>query len=168
MIDRDLAQLLSDIAGADLQRAIAAARELASRREASAVPHMLRILQDTDNASVRDALALALSDLKEPAAFDAIVALVKSDRTMGHRGTLLYALGAYDCAPILPLLVSLVIEGNYEVSRQALALIEGIDTEVDDRTWQTYVERLQTALEVATEDRRPLLERLKEMFAHDG
>jgi hypothetical protein len=67
----------------------------------------------------------------------------------------------------LSLLVDLVIDGNYEVSRQALALVGEIETQLDERTWQTCLNRLRAALEVATEERRPLLEELKLLFDQD-
>ena len=44
-------------------------------------------------------------------------------------------MGAYDCAPVLPLLITSVVDGTFEESRQALALIEGIETELSAQTW---------------------------------
>lgn len=158
------AELLELLASADSREIIGAAQELASRREGTAASRLLEVLRASGDASVRNAVALALSDLKEPRAFEAIVDLVKDERTLNNRGTLLYALGAYDCSPILPLLVEFVIEGNFEVSRQALALISGIETEVDERTWNYCTERLQAALAVASQERRPLLTELLSLF----
>src|SRR5262245_21416632 len=158
-------ELLDDITSGDSRRIINAAREFASREDASAIAHMLEVLRTTNDATVRDAVALALSDLKDPTAFDVLVDLLRSERTKTNRGTLLYALGAYDCSPILPLLVELVIDGNYEVSRQALALISGIETELDEHTWQVCLERLRAARDVAEDERKPLLEELISSFA---
>ncbi len=160
-------QLIDHIKSGDPQRIIEAARECASRQEASAGPYLLEILQVTRDAAVRNAAALALSDLKNPSAFTLLVDLLKSDHTRGSQGTLLYALGAYDCSPVLPLLVDLVIDGNFEVSRQTFSLISGIETELDDRVWKSCRERLRSAVIVATEDRRPILEELLKLFEQD-
>jgi HEAT repeat protein len=160
-------QLIDHIKSGDPQRIVEAARECASRHEASATPYLLETLQGTHDAAVRNAVALALSDLKSPSAFSVLVDLLRSDRTRGSQGTLLYALGAYDCSSILPLLVDLVIEGNFEVSRQAFSLISGIETELDERAWKSCSERLRSALKVATEERRLLLEELVSLFEED-
>ena len=157
-------QLIDHIKSGDPQRVIDAARECASRQEASVAPYLLEILKVSRDAAVRNAVALALSDLKNSSTFGVLVDLLKSDHTRGSQGTLLYALGAYDCSPILPLLVDLVIDGNFEVSRQAFSLISGIETELDDRVWQSCSERLRSAIEVATEDRRPILDELLKLF----
>jgi len=160
-------QLIDHIKSGEPQRIIDAARECASRQEESAAPYLLEVLQLTGDAAARNAAALALSDLKDLSAFSVLVDLLKGDRARGSQGTLLYALGAYDCSPILPLLVDLVIDGNFEVSRQACSLISGIETELDDRAWKNCRERLRTAILVATEDRRPVLEELLKLFEQD-
>ncbi len=160
-------QLIDHIKSDDSHRIIEAVRECASRQEEVAAPYLLNILQVTQDAAVRNAAALALSDLKNPAAFGILVELLKSDHARESQGTLLYALDTYDCSPILPLLVNLVIDGNFEVSRQAFSLISGIETELDDRVWQSCRERLQSAIVVTTEDQRPVLEELLKLFEQD-
>ncbi|MBK7536567.1 MAG: hypothetical protein IPI49_14585 [Myxococcales bacterium] len=80
------------------------------------------------------------------------------------RGSLLYALGAYDCSSILPLLIDLVIDGSFEVSRQAHALVSSIETEVDEQTWNACAARLRTALQQVVPDRQPLVAELLTLF----
>ena len=161
-------ELLDRIQSGDSQKIIEAAREISSRQEGSAGPYLLDVLRMTNDAAVRNAVALALSDLKDASAFDVLVDLVKSERTHSNRGTLLYALGAYDCSSLLPLLLDLVIDGNFEVSRQAFSLISGIEIQLDESTWQDYLKRLRSAVLVSTEERRPLLEELMSRFDQNG
>jgi hypothetical protein len=161
------AELLKLIGSANPRKIISAAQELASRQERNGAPRLLEILRSSSDAAVRNAVALALSDLKDPRAFNVIVDLLKDDRTLGNRGTLLYALGAYDCSPVLPLLVEFVIEGNFEVSRQALALISGIETEVDERTWNSCTDRIRAALPLASQERRPLITEILSLFTQE-
>jgi HEAT repeat protein len=156
--------LIDHLNSSDSKRIIEAAHEVATRKAMTAVPQMLELLKKTNDGAVRNALALALSDLKDPSVFDVIVKLLNRKRTRGNRGTLLYALGEYDCTTILPLLVNIVIDGNFEESRQALSLITGIETELDDRTWDRCIKRLRSAIAVTTEERRPLLNELISMF----
>jgi hypothetical protein len=159
-----VAELLNQLGSPDPQKVVDATQELAFRHEQTAASPLLEILRSTSDATVRNTAALALSDLQDPRVFNVLVDLLKDDRTRGNRGTLLYALGAYDCSPVLPLLVEFVIEGNFEVSRQALSLISGIETEVDERTWNASTERLRTALESASQERYPLLLELLSLF----
>lgn len=158
------AELLQALDSSDADVVADAARRLALGHEVSAAARLLELLRSTDNPVIRNAVALALSDLKEPQAFQRLVDLLRDERTEKSRGTLLYALGAYDCASILPLLIDSVVDGNFEVSRQALSLIQGIETELDDRQWSACKVRLQAALASASADRRPLIDELLALF----
>lgn len=157
-------ELLQQLDSSDVDVVASAARELASHNEASATRQLLELLRTTDNPLIRNAAALALSDMKEPQAFNVLVDLLRDERTRQNRGTLLYALGAYDCSSLLPLLVDLVIEGNFEVSRQALSLIQGIETELDEQEWNACTKRLREALASASSERPPLIAELLALF----
>jgi hypothetical protein len=161
-------ELLEQIKWGDSQNIIRAVDELALRQETSAAPQLLEILQTTDDTAIRNACALALSDLEDPSLFDVIVDLLKSKRTCGNQGTLLYAIGTYDCSSILPLLVDFVIDGNFETSRQSLSLISGIDTEVDERIFNACVNKLRSSLLLASQERRPLLVELLSIFEQES
>lgn len=161
------AELLQALDSSDAEVVAGAARRLALSQEESAAPRLLELLRTADSPLIRNAAALALSDLKEPKAFAVLVELLRDERTRKSRGTLLYALGAYDCSSILPLLVDLVIGGNFEVSRQAWELIQGIETGLDDKEWTACTVRLRAALASASADRRPLIGELLALF-EDG
>lgn len=149
------------------EEAIASAKKIAQIGHHAATPKLLELLRVTPNGDLRNALALALSDLGEPRAFAEIVALLRQDRTLGNRGTLLYALRPFDCSSIVSLLVDMVIEGNYEVAREAMTLLSSVDTDMGDDEWQGYVDRLRVALASPTEERKPLLLDLLEMLGAD-
>ena len=101
------------------------------------------MLATTGHPRLRNAAALALSDLEAPEAFDVIAGLLRQEHTRGLRGTLLYALRPYDCTPILPLLVDIVVDDTYESAREAAALIDGTGVALDDRS----AERLRCAFD---------------------
>lgn len=155
-----LSQLQSDLP----QQVIDAATQLANSGEDGSIQAIVDALLTTNDPATRNALAMIISDQTYPAGFEALTTLLKDDRTRAHRGTLLYALGAYDCSSILALLVDFVIDGSFEASRQAHTLISNIETEVDDQTWSACSARLRSALPTAAPDRQPVIAELLELF----
>jgi HEAT repeat protein len=163
-IDPSTEDLLRALEGNDAEAAIAAAGALAGRDGDEVASRLLAVLRATDDGGVRNAVALALGDRGDPRALPAIVELVQDPRTEGNRGTLLHALRGLDCAPIFPLLLDLVLEGSFEVSREALTLLSRVDADFDEEVADGYVEKLKQALAGASEERRPLIEELLSMF----
>jgi hypothetical protein len=163
-IEPSTGDLLQALQGDDADAAIAAAGALADRGGDDVADQLLAVLRATNDGGVRNAVALALGDRGEPRAFEAIVRLVQDPRTEGNRGTLLHALRGFDCAPILPLLIDLVIEGSFEVSREALDLLSDVNADFDEETGSRYVEKLEQALASASVERRPVIEELLSMF----
>lgn len=90
-------------------------------REAAA---KLQRLQSTDDHAERNALAVELSDARDPRLFDLLVALIKKPELENNRGTLLYCLEKYDCKPITGLLLQLSKTGNFEVRTEADIILD--------------------------------------------
>jgi hypothetical protein len=124
----------------------------------------LDVVRTTDDGELRDRTAVALSDQRVPELFDVIVDLLSDERTLGHRSTLLYALAPYDCAPILPLLIDLAIDGTFEERAHATELIDGVQTQLDLATWRRCATRLEAAVAAAGPDDRPALKDLLALF----
>lgn len=161
------ATLIDRLADADPDIVWETINELGQRNAVESAPRLLEVLRTTENAPVRNAAALALSDMRIPEAFDAITELLSDPRTRRSRGTLLYALDPYDNAQNLELLVDLAITGNWEVSRSAYGLITGINTDIGDDLWDRLRSRLEAAADTADDEQRaevitPLLELFKE------
>ncbi|MBK8656495.1 MAG: HEAT repeat domain-containing protein [Haliscomenobacter sp.] len=148
----------------DPEKVIAAAEELRIRKSDSGIELLLSLLKITDNNNVRNAVALTLADLKEERAFQILHQLLLNDSTAKSRGTLLYAISVFDCTSIFPLLIDFVIEGNFEVSRQAFSILEQMELEIDEKTFHEYSEKLQKAIENASQDRLSLLLELQSFF----
>jgi HEAT repeat protein len=167
MVERDApsnAALIDRLADADGEAVRETIDELGRRNAVEAAPRLLEVLRTTEDTPVRNAAALALSDMGIPEAFDAITELLSDPRTERSRGTLLYALDPYDNGPNLELLVHLAITGNWEVSRSAYGLITGIATDIGEDLWRRLRARLESAAETAGDERRtevilPLLDR---------
>jgi HEAT repeat protein len=125
---------------------------------------LLHILRTTDDGSARNQAAIALSDRRIPELFDEVVLLLSDERTRHRRGTLLYVLAAYDCSSILPLLIEIVIDGDFEERSHAIELIDGIATTLDLETWRRCATRLESAVAVAGPEARPGLQELLALF----
>ena len=103
------ADLQNQLRSSDPRQILDAATQLAIRGEPPGLQAVMDVLLTTNDPVVRNGLAMIVSDQKHPAGFDALVKLLRDERTRAHRGSLLYALGAYDCSPILPMLIDFVI-----------------------------------------------------------
>lgn len=78
-------------------------------------------------ASIRDQAALALMELGNDAAVAPLISAITRPENVNHRGTLVYALGAFDCRDHVETLVDLALTGNFEVSTGAFLIIEEIE-----------------------------------------
>jgi HEAT repeat protein len=83
----------------------------------------MQILEQTNSSRVRNAAALALADLRDGSAKDALINLLTRPDTKGSRGTLLYALEQLGADVPLPVLADIIADDSYEAREEALALI---------------------------------------------
>ena len=78
------------------------------------IDFFIGILLAADDFSVRNQLALKISDTGNPKLIEPLVSLIKDPKTFNHRGSLISALEQYDYLPYMDLLVSIINE-NFEV-----------------------------------------------------
>lgn len=89
----------------------------------SDVQSLITDLVSTDPA-VRNRAALQLMDIGDPRAVEPLLQAIARPENVNHRGTLVFALGAFDGEPFLETLVDLALTGNFEVSTDAFSAIE--------------------------------------------
>lgn len=91
------------------------------------------LIQDLESpsSSVRDKAAIDLMDIGSEGAVGPLLQAISKPENRNHRGTLVYALGAFNCEPFLEILVDLVLTGNFEVSTGAFGIIEESATSAD-------------------------------------
>lgn len=147
----DLDLLKEKIENNDIEEAEKMIEEIGRRKFVQAVPILISYLKSTDNHGLRNKMAVALSDIGSPEAVDPLITVLKEPRIIGNRGTLLYALEQFDCSDQLELLVDFLIEGNFEVSRQALIIIDLITRDIDKNVIQKCITKIEKEIETHEE-----------------
>jgi len=84
---------------------------------------LLALLAGGANPIVWNSAAIGLRDLGDARAVPALLSKLAARTTEGARGTLIYALQAFDCAPFVETLLDRAITRNYEVTREAASAI---------------------------------------------
>jgi HEAT repeat protein len=74
--------------------------------------------------AVRNRAALQLMDIGDANAVEPLIRAILKPENVNHRGTLVFALGAFDCGPWLETLVDLALTGNFEVCVGACGIVE--------------------------------------------
>lgn len=126
----------------------------------------LELLENTADPVERNALALRCAEARLAGADKVLARLIQRPDLVDARGTLVHALGYFDCTPYIALLVDLVITGSFEVAHEALEALETLEeVEGDDVDYVSgRVDQLRAA--GGPEDwREPLVEDLLDMFA---
>lgn len=102
----------------------------------AATDELLALLESVQNGGVRNSIAIALSDWQEERAVPILLDLLRSNSTLNNRGTLIYALQAYDCLPFLSQITRQVCEGNFEVKENAIQIF----IDLPDRIAQNVID----------------------------
>lgn len=138
--------------------------ERLSSFNAAEIDFWVRTLLEVKTNVARNRLALKLSDISDSKGlYSALTQLLQDAKTVGARGTLLYALRNFDCTTIFPLLIDFVISGGWEVAHEAHSIISAI--EINGGAAIEYA-KIIDALESADclDWRRRLLKDLKQDF----
>lgn len=106
--------------------------KISRSKDIQAIPLLIEYLQRTENPLLRNSIALTLSDIGNEEVVQPLIDVINDPKTLGYRGTLLYALEPFDCSAHLETLIYHLINGNFEVQAQAYQLIESIKGEISD------------------------------------
>ncbi|WP_102275557.1 HEAT repeat domain-containing protein [Cytobacillus massiliigabonensis] len=119
-----LEELEIKIKNNNIEDAIDLIEEIGNNKNIEAVRPLIHHLLTTDNKNLRNAIAIALSDIGNSEAIEPLIYMLKSPNTVGSKGTLLYALENFNCGPFAELIVDLLFDDSFEVSRQSFLLLE--------------------------------------------
>ena len=80
-------------------------------------------LESTDS-SVRDKAAISLMDIGDERAVTPLIKAIQKPENSNHRGTLVYALSAFNCLNHINTLVDLILTANFEVATGSYQILE--------------------------------------------
>jgi len=140
-------QLDTLIQNNQIEKALHLIEEIRDKNEADAMKYLLEQLIYTDNHIVRNKIAIVLSDMGCQEAVEPIISLLRDPKTMGNRGTLLYALEPLNYTEHFDLLFEMLLNGNYEVSRQSFILLERAKDSISQNLKQESKLKLSKAIE---------------------
>jgi hypothetical protein len=109
----------------DLVEAVKMIEEVGEKRDNEFTAILIKHLGSTDSPILRNAIAIALADIRNQEAILPLINVLKDPKTEGSRGTLLYALESFDIAPHVVTITDL-LDDNFEVSRHSFQLISGV------------------------------------------
>lgn len=142
-----VSELEEKIKNNNIEEALEIIKEIVFRKDVELVPILINYLVNTDSNILRNAIAIALSDIGSNEAIKPIISMLSHPKTIGARGTLLYALEAFDCSAHSELITNLLLEDNFEVSRQALILLESNVDNIPIEVKQKCIEKIQDKIE---------------------
>jgi HEAT repeat protein len=146
--------LIAIVASEDGKRSSDAAFALARAECIEAVPVLRRVLSSTDDSRIRNACAIALSDLRDEGCVELIARLLRDPRTAGHRGSLVYALENFDSRPLFSLLVEIAAMDGFEARHEAFGLLCAIEGDIDPAVLGDAKIVARDALKQAPDERR--------------
>ncbi|MBE4906958.1 HEAT repeat domain-containing protein [Bacillus luteolus] len=113
-----------------------------------ALPLLIKYLKCTENHRIRNAIAIALSDIGDEAAVKPLIEMINDPKTIGYRGSLLFALKPFDCSEYLETLVYHLLTGNYEVQMNSYQLIEeNVNSTISDEVLLNSILKVKKELD---------------------
>ncbi|AZH28602.1 MULTISPECIES: HEAT repeat domain-containing protein [Paenibacillus] len=119
------------IESGDLKEAIRIIEDVGEKLDHTFTPILLSYLATTDSALLRNVIAITLADLGDSEAVLPLIDLLRSPKTKGNRGTLLYALEFFDVSTHVVVLVDL-LDDTFEASRQSYQLISTVQDKISE------------------------------------
>lgn len=116
------------------------------------------------DAKIRNLAAITLMDSGNPESVPALVDAIEFAAHREARGTLIYALSAFDCSSHLPQIFRWAIEGGFEASHEAISILkdQGLKpTEVERQNCLAFLRSVQNHTRLDNELRDELLSYLE-------
>jgi HEAT repeat protein len=128
------------------------------------IPLLIEYLKSTESSRLRNSIAITLSDIESEEAVEPLIEMINHPKTLGARGTLLYALKPFDCSRHLETLIYQLITGNFEVQLQAYQLIEVINSEISDEVLLKCIVKVKDGLNEIERQHQILSDTLEMLF----
>jgi hypothetical protein len=139
-------------------------KEMGSSKNIEAIPILIEYLKSTENVLLRNTIALTLSDIGNEKAVQPLIEMINDPKTLGNRGTLLYALEPFDCSGHIETLIYHLITGNFEVQAQAYQLIISIKGDISDEVLLKCIIKVKKELNEIERQHEILSETLETLY----
>ncbi|WP_340013896.1 HEAT repeat domain-containing protein [Paenibacillus sp. FSL K6-1318] len=145
----------------DMEGAIQQVACIGEKRDTSQLTFLIEILKSTENNVLRNEIAIALSDIGDNRAVEPLLEVITDPKTLGSRGTLLYALEHLDYILHIENIIPFIGDSSLEVSAQSFMLLE----QTMDRLSDLQILRYQHIIELQMQNNQSkLLEVALEML----
>lgn len=121
--------------------------DIGLKKDAGSVPILFKYIHSTENNSLRNTIAIALSDIGCEEAVEHILVLLKDPKTHGNRGTLLYTLEGFDLSGRISEIIDFLFDDGFEVSRQAFLLLQSNRGKLSAETVIKITKRVESEVE---------------------
>ncbi|WP_088070001.1 HEAT repeat domain-containing protein [Gottfriedia luciferensis] len=136
--------------------------EIGETKQENCIPLLIDYLKSTKNHRIRNSIAIALSDIGSEKAIEPLIEMINDPKTLGFRGSLFYALKAFDCSSHLEVLVYHLLTGNFEVQANSFQLIEeNINSDVNDEVLLKCILKVKEELNEIERQKEILLDALE-------
>lgn len=162
----DLEILRKAIEGGNVEEAESKLEEVGINKYENAVPLLIEYFKSTDNHRLRNSIAITLSDIGNEKAINPLIEMINDPKTLGYRGTLLYALKPFDCSAHLETLVYHLLTGNFEVQANSFQLIEeNIKSDITDEVLLKCILKIKKELDEIERQQDILTDALEMLFS---
>lgn len=140
--------IISDLKSENELLALAAIEKIKKGGDASYMPELLRVLSLTKHASIENAIAQLLFDLKDPEAISVLVDQLGNESFLDIRVLMLSACWqtGLDLSHRLPDFITIASTGTYMECLEVLTVIENWEAIADQEVLDNEILRLQACL----------------------
>jgi hypothetical protein len=164
--EMDLEILNKALEGGSVEEVEGILEEAGINKYENAVPLLIDYLKSTENHWIRNAIAITLSDIGSKKAIEPLIEMINHPKTLGYRGSLLYALKPFDCSAHLETLVYHMLTGNFEVQANSYQLIEeNIKADVTDEVLLKCIIKVKQQLDELERQQEILSDALEMLFS---
>lgn len=100
---------------------------------------------ESDDASLRNETALEIADNRGEEAVPILATAIARTENIGANGTLVYALGHFDCRQYCELLITVALHHRFEASQEAMMILTEKDCDFLDDQLLTVKKELDAA-----------------------
>jgi hypothetical protein len=162
----DLKILNKALEGGSVEEVEGILEEVGIKKYENAVPLLIEYLKSTENHRIRNAIAISLSDIGSKKAIEPLIEMINDPKTLGYRGSLLYALKPFDCSAHLETLVYHMLTGKFEVQANSYQLIEeNINADVTDEVLLKCILKVKKQLDELERQQEILSDALEILFS---